>query len=460
MNETKQLAQFIANIKYEDLSTQVVEKTRGLILDQLGCQLAFATLPWSQAVYQYIKEKTGSRGKSTIAYYGLKTNIEDAAFVNATFGHGFEMDDTEMHTLTHPGVIVIPSAMALGETKKISGKEFITAVVAGYDAMIRVASASRTSIERSFHGTAISGPFGSAAAACRIMGMNTETIVHALGIAASESSGIAEYTVSGGSVKRLHAGFASQAGVRAALLARNGLTGPAMALEGKKGFCQAFANKCYIDEITSELGREFRIMWTGNKPYCCCAAQHTVINAVTGIITEHPFKPEVIEKIIIEQMPREVKSVGNVIEPQDITSAQFSGRFGVALRLIKGSNGFNDYTMANIKDPTILALVHKIDYVINETLEEKSAEAAPAIVTIILNDGRVFKERVDYARGTVTNPMSMKELEDKFRGLAAIALPSDRIERTIEMVMKLENLNNIGRLASLLIARKDSFADK
>jgi 2-methylcitrate dehydratase PrpD len=456
MNESKELAQFIADIKYEDLTAKVIEKAKGLILDQLGCQLAFAVLPWNKAVYQYIQSKTGSRGESTIVYYGLKTTVEDAAFANATFGHGFEMDDTEMHALIHPGVVVIPSALALGEARKISGKAFLTAVVAGYDAMIRIAVAARTSIERSFHGTAISGPFGSAAATCKILGMKTNGIVNALGIAASESSGIAEYTISGGSVKRLHAGFAAQAGIRATLLARNGLTGPATALEGEKGFCQAFANKCYIEEITSGLGKEFRIMWTGNKPYCCCAAQHTAIDATAAIIKEHPVKPEAIDKVIVEQMPREVKSVGNIIEPQDITAAQFSGRFGIALRLIKNDNAFSEYTMDNIKDPAILSLVHKIDYIANEALEEKSAAAAPAIVTIKLKNGEVHKKRVDYAKGTIKNPMNIKELEDKFKGLATMVVSNNQSEKIIQTAMGLEDMDDISKLASLLVGNTDT----
>ena len=132
MNETKTLAQFIADINYKDLTPQVIEKTKGLILDQLGCELAFATLPWNEAVYRYIKDKSGPRGESTIVYYGLKTTMEDAAFANAVFGHGFEMDDTEMHALTHPGSVVIPAALAAGEVRKTSGKDFITAIVAGY----------------------------------------------------------------------------------------------------------------------------------------------------------------------------------------------------------------------------------------------------------------------------------------------------------------------------------------
>jgi 2-methylcitrate dehydratase PrpD len=455
MNETKALAQFIADIAYENLTSQVVEKAKSLIMDQLGCQLAFAILPWNNAVYQYIKDKTGSGGESTVVRYGLKTTVEDAAFANATFGHGFEMDDTEMHTLTHPGSVVIPSALALGEAGKISGDKLLVAVVAGYDAMIRIAMASRTSIERGFHGTAINGPFGSLAAACKILGMKTDEIVNALGIAASDSGGIAEYSISGGSVKRLHAGFAAHAGVRATLLAKNGLTGPATALEGEKGFCQAFANKCYIEEITGGLGKDFRIMWTGNKPYCCCAAQHTVIDATAAIIKEYPVEAEAIEKITVEQMPREVRTVGNIVEPQDIISAQFSGRFGVALRLIKGSNGFRDYTEENIKDPAILSLIHKIDYIANEAVGTKSAASAPAVVTVRLANGEVYKKRADYAKGTINNPLNIDELKDKFRMLTHPDLSSESAENIIEMLMNLEEIDDISQLLSLLTVKKE-----
>jgi 2-methylcitrate dehydratase PrpD len=451
MNETKELAQFIADIKYRDLTPQVIEKTKDLILDQLGCQLAFATLPWNKAVFQYVRGKTGSKGESTIVYYMFKTTAEDAAFANATFGHGFEMDDTEMHTITHPGSVVIPSALAMGEMMKISGKELITAIVAGYEAMIRIGLAARTSMERSFHGTSVSGPFGSAAAACKILGVDGATMANALGIAASESGGVSEYTISGGSVKRLHAGFAAQAGLKAALLAKNGLTGPSAALEGQKGFCQAFSNKCYIEEITAGLGKEFRIMWTGNKPYCCCAGQHTAIDATQEITKKHPLRPEEIAEVTIEQMPQEVRSVGNIIEPQDITAAQFSGRFGVALRLIKGSNGFRDYTMENIKDYQILNLARRTRYVANENLKEKSSEAAPAIVTIKLKNGEVLQQRVDYAKGTIKNPMSKKELEDKFRGLASMTVSAEQVEKIIQTVTDLEELEDVIKLVLLLM---------
>lgn len=406
MNETRALAESIAALKYSDLSPEVIRKAKELILDNLGCQLAFAPLPWSKIIYQYIQEKHGGKETSTLTYYGLRTLAEDAAFANATFGHGFEMDDDESHTTSHPGVVIIPAALAMGEAQGISGKDFLVAVVAGYDAMLRVGIASRTMVNRSFHTTAVLGPFGAAAATGKILGMNQDLILNALSIAASEAGGISEYAVSGGSVKRLHAGFASQAGVKAAILARLGVTGPVAPVEGKKGICQAFANEYYPEEITNELGREYRIMWTGHKPYCCCQAQHSTIDTVSEIMAEHPVQPEDIEEIIVEQMPRDIRAVGNIVRPTDITSAQFSGRFGVALRVIKGSNGFRDYNLKNIQDPELLDFATKVKYVADLEMEKLPPGAAPTRLTMKLKNGAVYTKRIDYAKGMPQNPLT------------------------------------------------------
>jgi 2-methylcitrate dehydratase PrpD len=162
MNETRELAGFISKIRFEDLNKEVIEKTKGLILDQLGCQLAFAALPWSKSIFKYVRSRWSSRQESTVVYYGVKTSAEDAVLANASFGHGFEMDDTELVIPIHPGVVVIPSSLALGEAEVISGREFITAIVAGYEAMLRIGMAARTMMKRGFHTTAAAGPFGSA----------------------------------------------------------------------------------------------------------------------------------------------------------------------------------------------------------------------------------------------------------------------------------------------------------
>jgi 2-methylcitrate dehydratase PrpD len=453
MNETHALARFISEISYRDLNSEVIVKAKELILDQIGCQIAFAALPWSQAIYKYVEDKHGGKEASTVTYYGLKTTTEEAAFANAAFGHGFELDDDESHTTSHPGAVVIPSALAMGEARGINGKDLLLSVIVGYDAMLRVGMASRKMVNRSFHTTAVTGPFGSTAATAKIMDLKQEQVLNALSIAASEAGGISEYAVSGGSVKRLHAGFAAQSGIKASVLASLGITGPTAALEGKKGVCQAFADEYYPEEITRDLGKEFRILWTGHKPYCCCQAQHTTIDALSAIISEHPLKASDIQEIIVEQMPRDIIAVGNVIQPDDIVSAQFCGRFGIALRLIKGSNGFRDYTQKNIKDPELLEIVKKVKYVTDDEMAKIPPGAAPTRLTLKLKNGEVYINRVDYAKGTPQNPLTSKEIEDKFRGLASTVLSDSRINKIKSMVDNLEELKNIQSLMKLLVVK-------
>jgi 2-methylcitrate dehydratase PrpD len=450
MDETRRLAQCITDISYNDLSSEVVDKAKLLILDQLGCQLAFATLPWNEAIYNYIRDKKGSREESTIIRYGLRTTAEDAAFANAVFGHGFEMDDTELSSASHPGVTVIPPSLAVGEIKNINGKDFLTAIVVGYDVFIRIGLATRSMMNRGFHTTAVLGPLGSAAATSKILKLDANKTLNALAIAASESGGLAEYTETGGSVKRAHAGFAAQSGLRAALLAQAGITGPPTALEGRKGLCQAFANEYSLEEITTGLGKEFRILLTGTKPYCCCAAQHSALDAVSEIVNEHVIVPEQIKKILVGQNTRDVRAIGNIIVPQDIISAQFSGRFGIALRLIQGGNGFHDYSEENLRNPRILGLSKRTEYYVDDNFEKSTSGNAPARVEIHLKNGSIHEMTAQYAKGTIQNPMTKEELKDKFRELTKGVLTDNHTENIIRTVSRLEELDNLQEMCVLL----------
>jgi 2-methylcitrate dehydratase PrpD len=339
----------------------------------------------------------------------------------------------------------------MGEIEIISGKELITAIVAGYDVMLRIGIAARAMISRAFHSTPAAGTFGAAAAAGKVMGFDIPNMINALAIAADQSCGTSEFSNAGGSVKRLHAGFPAQGGVRAALLAQHGITGPATTIEGKRGFCQAFAGEFDLNEITNGLGKDYKIMLTGNKPYCCCAAQHSVIDATTKIAEKNVIKPGDVAEIIVEQRPREVGAVGSIIETPDVVSAQFSGRFGVALRLVKGGNRYQDYVEENLKNPAITELVKKIRYVADEKHEKLKVEGGPAIVTIKLKNGASYQEQVDYAKGTRENPMLWPELEEKFRVLAGEAISRQQTEDIIQSVKILEDLDNIQKLTSLLI---------
>ena len=383
--------------------------------------------------------------------YGLKTTAEDAAFANGSFGHGFEIDDTELVGKLHPGCVVIPSALAIGEREAISGKEFILAVVVGYDVGVRIGAAAFSIIDRGLHPTGVVGPFAAAATTSKILGFNKHQVLNALGIAGSETSGPMEYTKTGGSVKRLHAGFAAQEGIRAAFLAQRGITGPPTILEGQSGFCQAVANEYVLEEITKDLGEKFRILWTGTKPYCCCAAQHAAIDAVSGIAKEHEVSPEEIEEIIVGVPMFVLRMVATIVEPEDITGMQFSGSFNVALRLVKGSNSFTDYTEENRRDPEIRSLVKRVHFVFDEELEKvPRGGQTPTKATMRLKSGTTYHKRVDFAKGTVQNPMTREELGDKFRGLASVVMSHGRVEELVQAVEQLESLNDIRELGLLL----------
>lgn len=451
MNETTILAEQAARLTYDDLPPEVVRKAKLLLLDQLGCQLAFATLPWGKAALSYTTAKRGA-GRSTIAYYGTRTNAEDAAFCNGVFGHGFEMDDVEMQTTSHPAVCVVPAMLAVGDEQASTGREVLTAMVSGYETFLRFAHAADAMRHRFFHCTAVAGAFGAAAAAGQLLGFDELTMRDALAIATTQASGNTEYSCSGGTVKRTLGALGAYAGVRSALLAQAGITGSSEALEGRKSFVKGICEgEPDWEWLTLPFAERFLTLDVGVKPYCCCAAQHTVIGAAE-LIRARGIDPAAIESVTILQLPREVGNVGQIVHPEDVIQAQFCGRFACAMRLVKGGNGYYDYTMENIADPAITALIDKIGYAADDERAVLADGDGPARVTVRMADGTAYEETVSFAKGTKQNPLTEDELVAKFRDLTSRALTPERADRVIEMVMNLEAEESITRLTSLLTA--------
>lgn len=452
MEEARKLARFINELTYDDLPLAAIGKAKELILDQLGCQLSGSTLPWSRAVYKYVRDNKAGRQESTVVNYGFRTLAQDAAYANATFGHGFEADDTDSVSSSHLGCVIIAAALAAAEREVMGGKEFVKAVVVGYDVALRIAAAARLAIRRGFVPTSVFGTFGAAAATSAMLHLSEDETANALSLAASHSSGLTEYQDAGGSVSRLHAGIAAYGGMSAAFLAQRGLTGPSTILEGNKGFCQAFSDERFLEEISAGLGKEFKLMRVGLKPYCCCGTQHSTIDAISKIASEHIINPGEIADINIAAPESVLHHAAAIVEPEDITGAQFSGRFGVAVRLLKGGNGFRQYTEDNLTDPEILSLIHKTRYTADDDLAKSSKAKSPVKVTIRMADGTVYEQSVVFAKGTIRNPMTKEEADNKFRELSSVVLPQQRVEEIFEAVAGLEKLDNIQKLISLLIA--------
>jgi 2-methylcitrate dehydratase PrpD len=451
MNESRALADYAAGLTYDALPSEVVEKAKRLILDQIGIMIGISTMPWSRAINEYIRDWGDSKPESTVAHYGYKAKAENAAFANSCFGHGFEVDDIYVYGSAHPGCIVVPAAFAIGEKEHISGKEMILATVAGYEVMGRINAAIVPSCGlRGFHqATSVTGPFGAATATAKILGFDQDLTLHALALAGSHSAGVAEYDQTGGSVKRMHAGMASQGGIRSALLAQKGITGPSAILEGKHGVLVAFTDSYRVNEITDNLGSDFRVtMGTGFKAYFACAGIHSAIDALLQIKQEQDIQADDVAEIIMGTNRRTISHVD--AEAKDILSSQFSAPFTLALTLLRGTNGFNDYTEETLRDETIRKVAAKVRLEVDKEVDSEYPGNRSALVTVRLKNGASHSAKVRHCKGTPQNPLSDAEHDEKFRALALVNAKPDRVQEILRIILDLENQKDLVGLAALL----------
>lgn len=455
LSATERLADFAVSTSFENLPPGTVDRVKQLLLDQLGCQLAFAGLPWSRQAREYALARNSSAGRSTVVAHGDRVSGESAAFVNAVSGHGFELDDTEMSTASHPGAVVIPAALALAEELDASGPAVITAITIGYELMIRAGLSAPGMMQRGFHTTAAAGPFGAAAVAGRMFGLAPGQFANALGIAASQSSGITEYTAAGGSVKRFHPGFAATSGIRAAALASLGVDAPSSALEGSRGFIAAFSGIDRSEELFAGLGNTFMIDRMGTKPYCCCAGQHAAIDAMASLMKHHSLLAQDVEVIEVFVRQRERSVVGKIRNPKDVMEAQFSAAFGLALRMLVGSNGYTDYSEANIQDGSIRALAQRVHFPVVPDASLPDGDA-PARIVVTRRNGTQIEATVEYASGTAQRPSSWTDAEAKFMDLTSGVMAEEDAARIIHQLHALEEAPSIEPFMRLLVCPEAS----
>jgi 2-methylcitrate dehydratase PrpD len=371
------------------------------------------------------------------------------ALANGALAHAFELDSlTKPGTGCHPGATVaVPAlAMAQSEGRAISGREFITAVVAGSEVLIRIGHATLHSNEkRGFHAPGTTGPYGGAAAIGRLLNFDAETMVNALGVAGSLSSGLLEFAKSGtgAMVKRLHIGRAAESAVLAASLARDGFTGPVSVLEGKAGFLNVFCDKFDLDALTRGLGHEYEILITLIKQYACHITAQTPVQALEELRAEHGFGPEDINRITIAGIERMVK-VNNIPKPADRMMAQYSVPFCTALSMYRNLRDPDSFDEGVAQDRRVLDLAARIEVVQAE--EKETYGSLASTVTVRLRDGKEFTRRVEEFKGTPANPFDRDGLKQKFQFLTR------RFENTGALFDRLQGLEDetdlswIGRL--------------
>ncbi|HLH97820.1 MAG TPA: MmgE/PrpD family protein [Xanthobacteraceae bacterium] len=421
-HETERLAAYAAGIRYEDLPPEVVQRAKDCIIDAVATISFGAELPWSKMILAYAQAYgSGGEAKSSIlGTGGRKLNAPAAAFVNGAFGHAFELDaTTEPNSGTHPSATLFTSALAVGQERGLTGRDLVTAFVAGGEAMYRIGYATKHSNEtRGFHAPGTTGPFGAAVAVGRMREFDAAKMTNALGIAGSLACGLLEFVSAGNGamVKRLHLGRAAESGVLAATLASEGFTGPTTVLEGEFGFLRVYCNEWDLAQLTRGFGSEYFTKNITMKRYACHMTAQNPVEATEDLRNQHKFSAADIASMVIAGDDR-VATRNNILAPEDKMMAQYSVPFSVALSLYRDARdprSFNDDAV--IHDSAILDLASRIKSV---RATNQSRQDTTATVTIKLKDGRELSQKVSYFKGTAERPLDQAELKEKFMLMTA-----------------------------------------
>ena len=451
MNATQTLARYARKLRYRDIPGEVIERAKACILDTLTVSLYGSTKPWSKMVSEYVRS-IGSKGNATVIGSKQKASPERATLANGTMAHAFELDNVRQPGAgVHPGATALLPAFAVAENENADGKALLTAFVAGCEVMSRIGVAAGNSLERrGFHAPGLTGTFGAAIAAGRLLKLNDKQLVNALGIAGSYSGGLIEFSrcQEGAMIKRLHLGKAAEGGVTAAQLASRGFAGPESVLEGKFGFCQSFSDSPKLDYLTHRLGEEWESMNICIKRCACHINAHAPIEALEHLRAELNFQPGDIRAITIGGIDKLVTHHANY-QPTDLMMAQYSIPFCVALSFYFDPTDPASFDARKLKDKNIAALMAKIHLEVDHEIDEKGWDRA-ARVTIDLADQRRESKLVIHFKGTPGNPLGASEVEAKGRKLTRGILSERQMDSLVNTVKDLEKVADISQIGNAL----------
>lgn len=415
---SRRLAAWAAGLRYEDIPDAARERARQCIIDTTGAALFGARLPWSSIVAGHA-QNCGGNGTSRVIGTSLKVSAPAAALANGVAAHAFELDGLRKPSAgVHPGAILLPSALAAGEAQGTDGKALLTAFVAGAEVMFRIGLAARQTTESlGFHAPGTNGPFGSAIVAGKLLGLNSEQLTQALGIAGSMGGGLLAFAKAGNGamVKRLHMGRASEAGVVAALLARDGYEGPDTVLEGKYGYLEAYAREGDASQFTRDLGSHYDIIHACLKRYACHITAHTPVQSLQELRAEHGFDGTVVKGLVIHARHK-ILSHHDIREPNDVAGAQYSVPFCAAIALYYDVNDPLAFSETALNDTRVRKLAKQLQVV--EMDEHEKGGAWATRIELELHDGRRFNRFAEEFKGTPASPLSTEELQTKFMRMA------------------------------------------
>jgi 2-methylcitrate dehydratase PrpD len=436
---TRRLARFVVASRPADVPQAPLREATRSIINWVGCAVGGSGHETMECALAALEEFSGPR-KATVLGRTERLDILHAALMNGISSHVLDFDDTHLETIIHPAGPVASAILALAERQPVSGEDFLHAFVLGVEVECRIGKAVYPShYDVGWHITGTAGVFGAAAAAGKLLGLDERKMAWALGIAATQSSGLRE--MFGTMCKAFHPGRAAQNGLAAALLASKGFTSSERSLEAPRGFAHVLATERNFAAITEGLGKTFEISRNTYKPFACGIVIHPVIDGCLQLRNEHRLTGESIERIDLRVHPLVLELTGKKT-PSTGLEGKFSVYHSSAVAILRSAAGPNEYTDPVVRDPAVMALRDRVRAEPHPGIREEEA-----YVTVTLRNGGKLEKHVEHAIGSLERPMSDADLEGKFRDLADGVLTRARSEKLLSLCWSVASLGDVSEIA-------------
>jgi 2-methylcitrate dehydratase PrpD len=443
MNETRVLASYVVKNRWEDIPEDVRHEARRSLINVIGCAIGGSPHP---AVTTAIRALSPFSGERTASVVGRPERLDPlhASLMNGISSHVEDYDDTTPKNYSHTSSPVSSALLAYASANRVRGRDFVEAFILGFEAASRVGNVVYPAhYDVGWHMTGTIGVFGAAAAIGRLIGLNEQQMVWALGLAATQSAGLREMFGSMG--KAFHPGRSAQNGYAAALLAQAGFTSGERGIEGPRGFANVLAATRDLSKITTRLGVDFDLRENTYKPFPCGIVNHPTIDGAIQIHDEHHPDPASIVAVRLRVAPL----VLDLCNQQGITKGlqgKFSVYHGAAVGLVRGKGGLREYTDEAVNDPAIKRIRELATATGDASVTEDQAG-----LEVELRDGRKLSKFVEQSLGNIHRPLTDKQLEEKFRDQAVLVLPAREVESVIQLCWKIDQLDDVAELVTATV---------
>ena len=453
MNEPREstpsatLAAFAANLRFEDIPEPVVRKTEDLLVDWFGSAVAGKGARTVEAITRFGAAQGARNGPCEVLIDRSRNSAYFAAMANAAASHVAEQDDVHNGSVFHPATVVFSVALAIAQEKELSGQEFLTASIAGYEVGIRVGEFLGRSHYKVFHTTGTAGTLAAAATAGRLLGLDPVAMLHAFGSAGTTAAGLWEFLRTAADSKQLHTAHAAASGLMAASLAHDGFTGAVQILEGPQGMAAGMSSDADPTRLTDRLGTRWATAETSFKFHASCRHTHPAADALLTAMRDNDLKLEQIERVVTHVHQGAIDVLGPVTDPKTVHQSKFSMGTVLAIAAQFGHAGLTEFDEHYASDAT-RRLRDRITMALDAEVDAAYPQRWIGKVTVQTTDGRTLPARVDEPKGDPGNTLSREEITAKAQRLAAWSKGASEREMTlaIDALWNVANWPKVGML--------------